>query len=516
VRDEHVVVVGAGIGGLVSALELVVQGLRVTLLERSDVPGGKMRELSVGGIAQDAGPTVMTMPWVFEDLFADLGMNLSEHITLKPLDILARHAWDAEQRLDLFSDIPRTQAAIGDFSGAAEARRYVRFCERAKRVYRSLEQSYICASRPGPVSLVRAAGLRGLADLWQIKPFSSMWAVLGGYFRDPRLQQLFGRYATYCGSSPYQAPATLMLVAHVEQQGVWLVEGGMHRLALALSKLGSKLGVDIRYGTGVSEILVDGNGARGVELEDGERITADAVVFNGDPSALTAGHLGLGVSAAVNRISPRSRSLSAVTWSLLATAEGFPLVRHNVFFSADYAAEFNDILQRQRLPLEPTVYLCAQDRDDSKHPVDAAPERLLCLINAPPTGDMAGSDAQELARCEKQVLIRLRRCGLNLDWEEGNRVLTTPSEFDKLFPATGGALYGQATHGWRASFSRPGADCRIPGLFLAGGGVHPGPGVPMAALSGRLAAATLVSDLVSDIRSQRVVIKRYGRNSLAD
>jgi 1-hydroxycarotenoid 3,4-desaturase len=506
VTARRVAVVGAGIGGLVAALDLAASGARVTVFEKAPAPGGKMRELYIDGVALDAGPTVFTMRWVFEELFADLGLTLCDHLAMRPLELLARHAWSDSERLDLFADLERTVEAIGDFCGAAEARRYRRFNEHARSVYRTLEQPFIRASRPGPLSLVRASGLRGLGDLWQIKPFTRLWNALGSYFHDPRLRQLFGRYATYCGSSPFQAPATLMLIAHVEQQGVWLIDGGMHRLAAVLAALGAERGVDFRYGAEVAEISVSAGRAGALKLASGEFVAADAVVLNADPAALGAGMFGAEAARAVPPVARSARSLSAVTWNLLAETEGFPLQHHNVFFSADYAAEFDDIIRHGRLPAAPTVYVCAQDRGAGGSGSMAGVERLLCLVNAPATGDSIKYSAHEIGLLERRSFALLENCGLRVMRRPEATLTTTPAEFERLFPATGGALYGQASHGWRASFSRPGARSRVPGLYLAGGGVHPGPGVPMAALSGRLAAASLIADMTPGRINRRVAI----------
>jgi len=186
----------------------------------------------------------------------------------------------------------------------------------------------------------------------QIRPFSSMWPALGQYFRDPRLQQLFGRYATYCGSSPYLAPATLMLVAHVEREGVWNIEGGMHGLAQALADNAKSFGATIRYGQEVSEVLIACGRACGVRLASGERIGADAVIVNADVAAVAGGLFGINARRAAAAIPARARSLSAMTWSMVAKTDGFPLGRHNVFFSRDYHAEFDDIFRRDTPPKE--------------------------------------------------------------------------------------------------------------------------------------------------------------------
>ena len=493
-RKKRIVVIGAGMGGLVSALELAAHGHEVMVIEQAQRPGGKLREVPIGDVGIDAGPTVFTMRWVFDELFAAVGSHFSEQIKLHTVDVLARHAWSERERLDLFADVERSVEAIGDFSGAAEARRFREFTARAQRIYTTLEGPFIRSPRPNPLSLAHRAGLRKLGDLWQIKPFETLWAALGEHFHDPRLRQLFGRYATSCGSSPFQAPATLMLVAHVEQEGVWLVEGGMHQLAVTLARLATERGAEFRYGTAVHEIKIDNRRVTGVTLADGECLAADAVVVNADAAAVAHGLFGAKAQRAVRPIPSSARSLSAITWNLVARTEGFPLLRHTVFFSQDYPAEFEAIFQQQRLPQQPTVYLCAQDRTDSDAVQINGPERLLCLVNAPPNGDQQTFTPEILAACEQATFALLNRCGLRVERQPEYSKMTTPHIFNRLFPATGGALYGQASHGWKASFSRPGARTRIPGLYLAGGSVHPGPGVPMAALSGRLATAQLLSD----------------------
>jgi len=489
-RTRKVVVVGAGIAGLVAAVELAAAGTEVVVVERAAAPGGKMRQIAIGDARIDAGPTVFTMRWVFDAVFAAAGTTLEQHLTLQPAEILARHAWDATQRLDLFADVKRSADAIGAFAGPAEARGYLAFCDRAAKIYKTLEAPFIRAQQPGSAfTLARRVGLTQPSELLGMSPFATMWKGLTEHFHDPRLLQLFGRYATYCGSSPWLAPATLMLVAHVEQAGVWMVEGGMHQVARAFEALASSKGASFRYDSEVAEILTSQGRASGVRLASGERIDADAVVFNGDAAALARGLLGQTARRAVPQ-PDGVRSLSALTWTMTAKAGGFPLVRHNVFFSNAYAAEFDDIFTRRRLPQNPTIYVCAQDRGDMAEDRDS--DRLLILANAPAIGDAHHFTPAEIASCETRTFTLLERCGLTVTRAPETTVITSPTQWNRLFPATGGALYGLASHGSMAPFRRPGSNSRIPGLYLAGGSAHPGPGVPMAALSGRLAAAAIL------------------------
>lgn len=509
----RVAVVGAGVGGLVCAALLAARGADVVLLEKAEGPGGKLREVLAGGQPMDAGPTVFTLRGVFDELFAQLGQRLDDHLHLEPAAVLARHAWNEEQHLDLHADFEASVDAIGRLAGAAEARGYRSFCRRAQRIHETLDATFMRGQRPSVLGLTARVAWQGLPGLARISPFGTLASALAGHFRDARLQQLFGRYATYCGSSPYLAPATLMLVAHVERSGVWYVDGGMHRLAQVLAAQAARAGARLRWRCGVREILLRDGRAAGVLLDDGERIAADAVVFNGDAGALAAGHLGEGVRGALggggghgglHRATAPQRSLSAITWNAVATCRGFPLLRHNVFFSGDYRAEFDD-LQAGRLPREPTVYLCAQDRRDAPRTVHGGPERLLVLVNAPPDGDTRPLRPQEIETCRQTAFQRLARCGLMLK-PESAMVTTTPADFEAMFPGTGGALYGPASHGWQASFRRPGSATRLPGLYLAGGSTHPGPGVPMAAMSGLLAAQRVMADPASTRRLHPVVM----------
>ena len=503
------VVVGAGIGGLVSALLLAQRGVQVTLVEAAAEPGGKMRQVEVDGQRIDAGPTVFTMRWVFDQILDAAGSSLESLVGLQPLSVLAPHAWKpvadgAPQQLDLHADLQASVDAIARFAGPEQGRRYRAFCDEARRVYQRLEGPHIRAPRPSLLGLIRDLGPGGLATLSGLGPFATLWTRLGHHFPDPRLRQLFGRYATYCGASPWQAPATLMLIAHVEQSGVWSVQDGMHALPRALAQLARERGAALHFGQTVERIVVRDGRARGVVLADGREIAADAVVFNGDASALATGLLGDGARAATRAVAPAQRSLSAQTWAMHARCSGFALSRHNVFFDDDYRAEFDDVFRGRRLPRRGTVYVCAQDRlEDGTAP--AGRERLLCLVNAPPDGDSRRFEALETEACLQRCLDLMQHCGLQVDSPPQHTLSTSPTDFHRLFPGTGGALYGAASHGWMALFKRSGSSSRLPGLYLAGGSVHPGPGVPMAALSGRLAAETVMAHLASTSRSRRAV-----------
>jgi 1-hydroxycarotenoid 3,4-desaturase len=488
-QDAPVVIVGAGMGGLCAAAWLAGAGVPVVVVERMARPGGKLRTVDCGGVAVDAGPTVFTAKPVFEALFAALGENLDDHLGLINTERLARHGWRDGSQLDLWRDSARSRDAVADFAGAAEARGWDSFQAESKRIWDALETRFMAAPATSPIGLAARFGLAGMPEMLAINPFQTLWKALAKHFRDPRLLQLYGRYATYCGASPYEATATLMLIAHLEAKGVWLVEGGMHKLAEAVAALAARQGAQFRYNTHVAAIRVDAGRASGVVLASGEVIEAGDVLANCDVSALADGRFGAAAARAVPGVKPADRSLSGFVLMMTAEAQGFELDRHNVFFSNDYALEFDEIFRQKKLPSAPSVYICAQDRGDGMSPPSL--ERFQLIINAPATGDGRGPTSKEMDACRTATFEGLARCGLTL--RPKDLMAVDPTMFEALFPSSGGALYGRASHGWRASFRRPGSRTRLPGLWVAGGSAHPGAGVPMAALSGRLASDAILA-----------------------
>jgi 1-hydroxycarotenoid 3,4-desaturase len=486
--SHRIVVIGAGMGGLAAALLLAARGRQVLVLDRAATPGGKIREVTAGGAAIGAGPALLTMRPVFESLFAAAGTTLETEVTLRRETLLGRHLWSDGAGLDLPADPAAAAEAIGAFAGPAAARGYQAFLDKARRVHDALEAPYLTAQRPSALQLAASAGLKGLLGT---APFATLWDALGEHFAHPRLRQVFARLATYVGSSPLQAPATLMLIAHVEQQGLWAVQGGLQRLVEALVRAAERLGVTFRFGAEVAAIRA-GTRVQGVTLSDGEAIEARTVLANADLAALGAGRFGAAAAKGVGGPLPAARrSFSAVTWALRARVEGTAPARHTVAHPDDPLAEYADLGPRARLPAAPTVTLWAQDREDGAPPPEGA-ERLLVMVNAPARADLRRLPPEALAACTDAAFGALARAGMSIERE--GAVVTGPAEFEGLFPGTGGALYGPAAQGWQAAFSRPGARTALPGLYVAGGGTHPGAGVAMAAISGRLAAERIIGD----------------------
>jgi 1-hydroxycarotenoid 3,4-desaturase len=501
-NSQRCVVIGAGMGGLATAIRLAAAGACVTLIEAQATPGGKMRTLPSAAGPVDAGPTVLTLRQVFDDLFALAGERLEDHLTLLPQQILARHWWPDGGALDLTGDAGTDAQAIAAFAGAAEATAFRRFDRLARGLHRAFEAPVMQSAKPQMGAILRAT-LRDPA-LWPaLLPGLSLHRLLSRQFRDSRLRQLFARYATYVGGRPTHAPGVLALIWRAEAAGVWAVQGGMHRLALALADLARRLGVDLRLGTPVRRIIRQGGRVSAVQLADGTTLPCAACVHAGDPAALTRGLLGEGLETALPPSATRPRSLSAWVWSFAATAEGPlapDLIHHNVVFPADTAREFGP-LGRGEMPETPTLYICAEDRAAGAIP--QGPERFEIIVNAPPGRP---DQPEDFARCHARTFSTLRKRGLWFSPEPGPAALTTPAMLDRLFPGSDGAIYGRSPEGTFAAFARPPARTRVPGLYLAGGGAHPGAGVPMAALSGKHAAEAVMGDLTSASMSGRTAM----------
>ncbi|MEF3046304.1 1-hydroxycarotenoid 3,4-desaturase CrtD [Pseudotabrizicola sp. L79] len=494
VTDQRkVVVIGAGMGGLAAAIRLNAAGCAVTVIEMADGPGGKARAVpSVAGPV-DCGPTVLTLRHVADDLFALCGTRMEDEVDLITLPRLARHFWPDGSTLDLFADPEASYDAIRAFSSVREAEAFRRFDGLTRALFQAFDAPLMRAAKPSLPRIAVTAAQR--PALWPaLLPGLTLDGFLRRRFSDPRLVQLFGRYATYVGGRPSHSPAVLSLIWQAEAAGVWAVRQGMHGLAAALARVAAARGVRFRYATKARRILRQNNRVSGVELDQGSTLPCEICIFNGDPAALQDNLLGEAPRDAL----PKGRmppSLSAWVWAFAARPQGVDLAHHNVFFTADPAQEFGPIGQGQ-MPLAPTLYVCAQDRELGQPP--PAIERFEIIMNGP-----AGhpSFRSEDMACQSRTFPMLRAQGLTFSALPDRAALTTPALLAQSFPGSQGAIYGGSPEGGLAAFRRPLATTGLAGLYLAGGGTHPGAGVPMALLSGQHAATAAMAAPTSGSRS---------------
>jgi phytoene desaturase len=481
--SKHALVIGAGLGGLSAAIALAARGVRVTVIEKRERPGGKMDERRADGFRWDTGPSVITMRDVLERLFARADARLDDYATLKPLDPVTRYFWNDGFVLDACTDIDAMAARIVAFS-PPDADRYRAFMTYAARLFETVKAPFLYRRKPGLLDLLKLP----LRDALKIDALRSMHTSVSAAFQDPRLIQLFDRFATYNGSSPYRVPATLNTIAHVEMAaGAFYPRGGVYQLALAYEKLARERGVTIRYGVGARAILA-ARGAITGAATDAETIDADAVVCNVDYTHAQRTLLG---RAPNDRLEP---SCGGFVLMLGVRGKFERLAHHNIFFSDDYPREFDDIFGRRVPTPRPTLYVCITSKTDPDHAPDGC-ENWFVLVNTPylsPAFDWA----RDAGRYAQDVLTLLKsRTGLR-DEDIVTRHMLTPSDLQNTYGGNRGAIYGFSSNSMTAAFMRPSnRDGRIRRLYYASGSAHPGGGVPLVTLSGMAAADCALDDL---------------------
>lgn len=488
------VVVGAGLGGLASAIELASSGLSVVVLERGAVAGGKAGALLVDGLEVDTGPSVLTMPGVLAELFARGGSTLDAELTLREPSPAFRYRWPDGVILDVHADLGRTLESVNRTLGARACRDLAQFMAYAQRIWEAAAPHFVYGPAPSWGHMARL-GLGELMKLRQVDPLRVMRAAIAEQVQSPHLRMLLERYATYNGSDPRRAPATLNCIAHVELAlGGYGVEGGIYEVVRALQRVAEGLGVRFRFGAAVARIEAVGGRVSGVVLEDGEALGAGLVVANADAAHVAADLLDDGVRHGIPAI--ERPSMSGWTAVVRAGVRGTRPARvaHEVLFPRDYTAEFADIFDADRPPREPTVYLCAQAACHGRAAWPDGSEPVFLMANAP--AEPASGPRPPAAWATLKATVRQRLLDADLLqrsdaflWER------TPTDLARQFPGSRGAIYGAASNDRFAAFRRPANRVHaVPGLYLASGSAHPGGGMPLALLSGRAAAVAALED----------------------
>ncbi len=487
-KTGQVVVIGAGMGGLSAAIRLAAAGRKVVVLEQNSQVGGKLGEWRAGGYRWDTGPTVITMRPVFEELFAAAGRRLEDYVRLNPVEPLTRYFFADGNRLDATTDIAEMNRQIAAFA-PEDVAGYQKFMAYAANLYRLTAPVFIHDRPPRLASLFKVKP-------WEVLRFDglrTMQQAIDSFVNSAEMRQFLGRFATYVGASPFLAPGALNVIAHVElAQGVFMPEDGVMALGRAYERLARELGVEIQLNTRAEKILIENSAVQGVRCDDGRLFAATAVVANVDAgilqSKLLPGRQESGPPA-------DAAELSCSGFVLLLGVRGThpELVQHNIFFSSDSKREFEQIFEAGEPPDEPTVYISIGARST---PEDAPPgcENWFVVVNAPPLG--RGWDwAARAQEYRDRVLTRLATFGLDIrDKIEVERILT-PADIERMTGAQRGALYGLTSNNRWGAFRRPHNRApKVRGLYLAGGTTHPGGGVPMVTLSGKVAAELLLED----------------------
>lgn len=490
-RARTAIIIGAGIGGLSAAIRLQAAGQRAIILEKNTTVGGKMSEHRQDGFRWDTGPSVITMRHVLQELFEVTKRRLEDYLTLLPVDPLTRYFFADGLILDAKQDrkeMARQIAAIEPMDVAG----YERYLAYAATIHRVTGPVFIYNEPPTLASFTRVP----IRDWLKADPFRTMDNAIRAHVRSPQLRQLLGRFATYVGGSPYEAPATLNVIADVELSGgVWYPQGGIYQIARALEKVAIEMGVEIRLNCPVRRIIVKNGCAVGVETEGQVLIEADAVIANSDVTTTVNQLLGPGVISKrrLEQLSNYEPSCSGFIMMLGVRGTHDSLAHHNIFFSKDYREEFKDIFKRQKTPLDPTIYVAITSKTDPDH-APAGAENWFILVNAPPLSPAI--DWRDHAQpYSNLVLDHLAARGFDIRQKIEAERIVTPLDLEKMSGAWRGALYGPSANKRLTAFLRPHNRSKdVRHLYFVGGTTHPGGGVPMVMLSARVCAGMVLQD----------------------
>jgi phytoene desaturase len=471
------VIIGGGLGGLGVAVRLAARGWRVEVCEQGPRLGGKMNTFERAGFRFDTGPSLITMPWVFEELFEAAGSSLKEHVNLTNVHPLADYVYADGTRFTYTTSLPEWLETVRQLE-PRDREGFLKFMSLGARLFALSRETFL---RRAPLERPDLRSLKALKQFPLRRAWGDYHSTVAAHFRSPHLRQLFERYPTYVGSSPYRPPATLAVIPYIEYAyGGWHVEGGLYRIVESLVGLARDLGVSLHTGARVSSIERDGGRVRGVRLADGTGLAADVVVMNGD--AVLTNEL-LGERNGSESLTERSLSGFVLLLGVRRKLEG--LGHHTVYFSEDYRAEFSQLFDGRRFPTDPTVYVCAPSRTDPGVAPEGC-ETLFVMANAPAAAEPW--DERQTEEVKARVFERLSRGGFP-DIKNDTVVsdVWTPGRFERDYLSPGGAIYGTHSHGWRRAFLRPpNRHPRVGGLYHVGGSSHPGGGTPTVLLSAKI------------------------------
>jgi phytoene desaturase len=489
-------VVGAGIGGMSAAARLAKQGHQVTVFENSDQSGGKCRTEWFGDYAFDTGPSLLTLPAVFRDLFLKTGKRIEHVLDISPVDPAFNYNF-ADGSKVTFPNLsnPKTYQEIEKSFGISASQSWRQIIERSEKMWEASRDSFIESELTSIWPLLLRKNL--INQINQISPFTSLRSLSEKLNLDPHLKMIIDRYATYTGSDPRSAPAVLLTIAFVESTfGAWHIKGGIGQLSVALEQRCRDLGVDFQFKSLVTKIVVERNKVEGLVLSEGKIIKSDLVVSNSDAEYTFNSLIGNEVSSARGeRRKLKSATKSLAGFSLLlgldnSKSKPVDVDHHNVYFPENYDLEFDQIFTQKVPVTDPTIYLCAPK--DSSMVKGADKDAWFVLVNAPRHEPESGWDwkhgGQEYAQ---KIISKMDDLGLNVTNRLDFMEYRTPADLENYAMAPGGSIYGTSSNSPVSAFLRARNRSKVKGLFCVGGSAHPGGGLPLVGISAEIVAKAI-------------------------
>ncbi len=493
----NIAIIGAGVAGLATAIRLQKQGNQITIFEAAEKAGGKLSESYLAGCRFDLGPSLFTLPELMEEIFAISEVPIKDYFNYKRLEIITKYFYEDGTIINAYADSAKFAQEIANKT-TDKAETVMRFLENSSEKYNLTNDIFIRQSLHKFSNFLNLKTLHSLINIGKLDVFRTMAVANSTTFKDSKTQQLFNRYATYNGSNPYQTPATLNIIPHLEYNiGAYFPTNGMYDITNSLYKLAIKLGVSFHFNTKIQKIILDDKKEKAIGLEVVNKVASkmekfDVIVSNVD--VVNTYRNLLAEAKQPEKTLNQAKSSSALIFYWAINQEFKELELHNIFFSNNYEKEFEHIFEHKTTYQDPTVYVCIGSK---QVPIDAPAgmENWFVMINVP---NNSGQNWELLIQeARTAIILKLSRI---LKTDIATKIVAemqlNPITIESKTSSSQGALYGNSSNNRYAAFLRhPNFSSEIKNLYFCGGSVHPGGGIPLC-----LSSAKIVADLVANYK----------------
>ncbi len=480
---KKIIICGAGVGGMVSAIYLAHKGYDVEIFEKNLKPGGKMNEFRKDGYRFDTGPSLITMPYVFSDFFKEIGRDMQDYIELTELENACRYFWKDGTVFNSYSDEKKLYTELMNVFGGTEADNFFRYLEYGKIFFELSEESFL----KDEFKIRNYLSKKGLLNLSKFISGRSINDLSNKFFKNKKLKQLMDRFATYNGSTPYLAPQFFSIIPYVEFKfGAWFVKGGIFEIAKTLEKLCGEFNVKINYGYELTDTDSTGNNISKLIFNTKENELIEEKNFDILVSNFTGNEKLMGKEYFDND----DWSCSGFILLLGMKKEFNNLSHHNILFSEDYEKEFIEVFEKKIPAEDMTIYISISKKDR----IDDAPqscENWFVLVNAPFLSSNFEWTSENKEAYKNKIVKKIESFA---EISEGGLAehiefceIFTPEDFMKAYSSEHGSIYGLSSNTLYTVMKRPkNKSDRFDNLYFAGGNTHPGGGVPLCFLSGKI------------------------------
>ena len=484
-NKKEIHIVGAGLGGIATSIYLAKSGWKVTIIEKNNSLGGKLNRYKKKGFIFDTGPSLITLPNIFEDLFNVAGKSFYKD--LKPIKInpLFQYRFPSGKIMDYSTNIDELSKEIQKLTGdKEEIVRLYKFFEHGAKIFKFSNETFLSKN---PYTIPKFSELIKLISAPKRFTISKYSKMTSNFFRSKELQQLFNRYPTYVGSSPYESVAMLAIIPYIEiAMGGWYVPGGLYKIIENLEKIATDLGVKIIKNTEISNVVTHNKKIKYLETKKNKIYNCEKVVFNCDPLIVK--------NMMMSHVDTNLKNYLSMSGFIMLVAINKKITNihhHTVCFSDDYIKEFKQIMEEGKFPDDPTVYINIPSITD-KNISPKGCETLFIMANAPASRKIW--DNKTIIDAKNKILNRISKSKIENFMQDVEFIeYITPNTLEEKYNAPYGSIYGQISHGWEKTFLRPNMkDKNVEGVYYVGGGTHPGGGTPIV-----IKSAKIVSDMIN-------------------